>query len=201
MPGTRNRRDTLLAAALDSFTRRGYDADQRRRAGRRHRHEQGRSQLPLPHQNDLLHAIADPLLRQPGRPRRPHPTHPTGPDGVRPARGLPQHADRPQPDRGLGRQRQSRAEPPPDRRPAPPQHRAHVPRHHRLHRRRRRHRPRDSRPRIPVAPDPHPHPGTTCHPQRCPHLRGDGRLRADQNPARLTDLTSPANPEGIQQRR
>ena len=26
MPGTRNRRDILLTAALDGFTRRGYDA-------------------------------------------------------------------------------------------------------------------------------------------------------------------------------
>ena len=62
MPGTRNRRDTLLAAALNSFTQRGYDATSVAELATATGMSKAAVSYHFRSKNDLLHAVADPLL-------------------------------------------------------------------------------------------------------------------------------------------
>ena len=83
MPGTRNRRDTLLAAALDSFTRRGYDATSVAELAAATGMSKAAVSYHFRTKNDLLHAIADPLLDSLDALVDRHPTTPHWPGGVR----------------------------------------------------------------------------------------------------------------------
>ena len=80
MPGARNRRATLLAAALDGFTRRGYDATSVAELAAATGMSKAAVSYHFPTKDDLLHALADPLLddldalidRHPARPHWPN---------------------------------------------------------------------------------------------------------------------------------
>ena len=196
MPGTRNRRDTLLTAALDGFTRRGYDATSVAELAAATGMSKAAVSYHFRTKNDLLHALTDPLLDSLDALVDRHPAAPHWPGGVRALledylTTLTDHSqvaawvdsdkavlNHPQ----IGARLHHNTE-------------RMLPRHHRRHRRRHRgHRPRDGSPRITVAPGPHPDPSTTRHPPRRPPPRSDGRLRTDQHPARPTDLTARARP-------
>ena len=69
MPGTRNRRDTLLTAALNSFTQRGYDATSVAELAAATGMSKAAVSYHFRSKNDLLHAVADPAARQPRRAR------------------------------------------------------------------------------------------------------------------------------------
>jgi len=83
VPGTRNRRDTLLAAALDGFTRRGYDATSVAELAAATGMSKAAVSYHFRTKNDLLHAIADPLLDSLDALVDRHPTTPDWPGGVR----------------------------------------------------------------------------------------------------------------------
>jgi len=83
MPGTRNRRDTLLTAALDSFTQRGYDATSVAELAAATGMSKAAVSYHFRTKNDLLHAIADPLLDSLDALVDRHPTTPDWPGGVR----------------------------------------------------------------------------------------------------------------------
>jgi AcrR family transcriptional regulator len=83
VPGTRNRRDTLLAAALNSFTQRGYDATSVAELAAATGMSKAAVSYHFRTKNDLLHAIADPLLDSLDALVDRHPTTPDWPGGVR----------------------------------------------------------------------------------------------------------------------
>jgi AcrR family transcriptional regulator len=62
MPSTRNRRDALLAAALDGFTHRGYDATSVAELAATTGMSKAAVSYHFRTKADLLHALADPLL-------------------------------------------------------------------------------------------------------------------------------------------
>src|SRR6476646_5576868 len=62
MPGARNRRDTVLGAALDGFTIRGYDATSVAELAAATGMSKAAVSYHFRTKNDLLHAVADPLL-------------------------------------------------------------------------------------------------------------------------------------------
>ncbi len=62
MPGARNRRDTLLSAALDGFARRGYDATSVAELAAATGMSKAAVSYHFRAKDDLLHALADPLL-------------------------------------------------------------------------------------------------------------------------------------------
>ena len=82
MPGARNRRDTLLAAALNSFTRRGYDATSVAELAAATGMSKAAVSYHFRTKNDLLHAIADPLLDSLDALVERHPQPPKWPDEV-----------------------------------------------------------------------------------------------------------------------
>jgi AcrR family transcriptional regulator len=79
VPAARNRRDPLLAAALDGFARRGYDATSVAELAAATDMSKAAVSYHFRTKNELLHALADPLLddldalvdRHPGAPRWP----------------------------------------------------------------------------------------------------------------------------------
>ena len=83
MPGTRNRRDTLLTAALNSFTQRGYDATSVAELATATGMSKAAVSYHFRSKNDLLHAVADPLLDSLDALINRHPTTPHWPGGVR----------------------------------------------------------------------------------------------------------------------
>ncbi len=83
MPGTRNRRDTLLTAALDGFTRRGYDATSVAELAAATGMSKAAVSYHFRTKNDLLHALADPLLDSLDALVDRHPPAPPWPGGVR----------------------------------------------------------------------------------------------------------------------
>ncbi len=83
MPGTRNRRDTLLTAALNGFTQRGYDATSVAELAAATGMSKAAVSYHFPTKNDLLHAVADPLLDSLDALIDRHPTTPHWPGGVR----------------------------------------------------------------------------------------------------------------------
>ena len=83
MPGTRNRRDILLAAALNSFTQRGYDATSVAELATATGMSKAAVSYHFRSKNDLLHAVADPLLDSLDALVDRHPTTPHWPGGVR----------------------------------------------------------------------------------------------------------------------
>jgi AcrR family transcriptional regulator len=83
VPGTRNRRDTLLAAALNSFTQRGYDATSVAELAAATGMSKAAVSYHFRTKNDLLHAVADPLLDSLDALVDRHPTAPHWPGGVR----------------------------------------------------------------------------------------------------------------------
>ncbi len=83
MPGTRNRRDTLLTAALHGFTRRGYDATSVAELADATGMSKAAVSYHFPTKNDLLHALADPLLDELDALLDRHPRAPRWPGGVR----------------------------------------------------------------------------------------------------------------------
>ena len=83
MPGTRNRRDTLLTAALDGFTQRGYDATSVAELAAATGMSKAAVSYHFPAKNDLLHAVADPLLDSLDALVDRHPAAPHWPGGVR----------------------------------------------------------------------------------------------------------------------
>jgi AcrR family transcriptional regulator len=179
VPGTRNRRAALLTAALDAFARRGYDATSVAELAAATGMSKAAVSYHFRTKNDLLHAVADPLLDSLDALLERHPPVPRWPDQVLALLGdylaaLTEHrqvAAWVDSDKAVLNHPQIGA-------PAAPQHRAHLPGDHRPHRgRRRSHRARHSRARIPVAPAAHADPGPPRHPPRRPAPRRDGRLR------------------------
>src|SRR6476620_1205671 len=83
MPRARNRRDVLLNAALDSFTQRGYDATSVAELAAATGMSKAAVSYHFHTKNDLLHAIADPLLDSLDALIDRHPTTPDWPGGVR----------------------------------------------------------------------------------------------------------------------
>ena len=83
MPGTRNRRDTLLTAALNGFTQRGYNATSVAELAATTGMSKAAVSYHFRSKNDLLHAAADPLLDNLDALINRHPTTPHWPDGVR----------------------------------------------------------------------------------------------------------------------
>ena len=83
MPRARNRRDVLLNAALDGFTRRGYDATSVAELATATGMSKAAVSYHFRTKNDLLHALADPLLDDLDALVDGHPTTPHWPDGVR----------------------------------------------------------------------------------------------------------------------
>jgi AcrR family transcriptional regulator len=81
MPG--NRRDTLLTAALDGFTHRGYDATSVADLAAATGMSKAAVSYHFPTKNDLLHAVADPLLDSLDALLARHPPTPPWPGGVR----------------------------------------------------------------------------------------------------------------------
>ena len=77
MPRARNRRDVLLAAALDRFTQRGYDATSVAELAAATGMSKAAVSYHFPTKNDLLHAVADPLLDSLDALIDRHPTGPT----------------------------------------------------------------------------------------------------------------------------
>jgi AcrR family transcriptional regulator len=82
VPGTRNRRDVLLAAALDSFTQRGYDATSVAELAAATGMSKAAVSYHFRTKNDLLHALAEPLLEELDALIDRHPTTPDWPGGV-----------------------------------------------------------------------------------------------------------------------
>jgi AcrR family transcriptional regulator len=83
MPGARNRRDTLLSAALDGFARRGYDATSVAELAAATGMSKAAVSYHFRTKDDLLHALADPLLDNLDALIDRHPTTPHWPGGVR----------------------------------------------------------------------------------------------------------------------
>jgi AcrR family transcriptional regulator len=83
VPSTRNRRDALLAAALDGFTQRGYDATSVAELAAATGMSKAAVSYHFRTKNDLLHAAADPLLDSLDALVDRHPPAPDWPDGVR----------------------------------------------------------------------------------------------------------------------
>src|SRR6478736_4219260 len=82
MPGARNRRDTVLAAALDGFTSRGYDATSVAELAAATGMSKAAVSYHFHTKNDLLHALADPLLEELDALIERHPSRPHWPDEV-----------------------------------------------------------------------------------------------------------------------
>ena len=82
MPGTRNRRDALLAAALAGFTQRGYDATSVADLAATTGMSKAAVSYHFRTKNDLLHALVDPLLDSLDALIHRHPPAPTWPDQV-----------------------------------------------------------------------------------------------------------------------
>ena len=82
MPRARNRRDVLLNAALDSFSRRGYDATSVAELATATGMSKAAVSYHFRTKNDLLHAIADPLIDSLDALIDRHPTRPHWPDEV-----------------------------------------------------------------------------------------------------------------------
>jgi AcrR family transcriptional regulator len=82
VPGTRNRRDALLTAALDGFTRRGYEATSVAELAATTGMSKAAVSYHFPTKNDLLHALADPLLDSLDALVERHPPAPSWPGGV-----------------------------------------------------------------------------------------------------------------------
>ena len=83
MPGTRNRRDILLTAALDGFTQRGYDATSVAELAAATGMSKAAVSYHFRTKNDLLHALTDPLLDSLDALVDRHPAVPHWPGGVR----------------------------------------------------------------------------------------------------------------------
>ena len=83
MPGPRNRRDVLLSAALEGFAQRGYDGTSVAELAAVTGMSKAAVSYHFPTKNDLLHALADPLLDGLDALVERHPPAPTWPDGVR----------------------------------------------------------------------------------------------------------------------
>ncbi len=83
MPGPRNRRDVLLSAALEGFAQRGYDGTSVAELAAATGMSKAAVSYHFPTKNDLLHALADPLLDGLDALVERHPPAPTWPDGVR----------------------------------------------------------------------------------------------------------------------
>jgi AcrR family transcriptional regulator len=82
MPRARNRRDVLLAAALDRFTRRGYDATSVAELAAATGMSKAAVSYHFRTKNDLLHALTDPLLDNLDALIERHPPRPHWPDEV-----------------------------------------------------------------------------------------------------------------------
>ena len=82
MPGARNRRATLLSAALDGFTSRGYDATSVAELAAATGMSKAAVSYHFPTKDDLLHALADPLLDNLDALIERHPPRPHWPDEV-----------------------------------------------------------------------------------------------------------------------
>jgi AcrR family transcriptional regulator len=83
MPSTRNRRDALLAAALEGFTHRGYDATSVAELAATTGMSKAAVSYHFRTKNDLLHALADPLLDSLDALAERHPRAPHWPGEVR----------------------------------------------------------------------------------------------------------------------
>jgi AcrR family transcriptional regulator len=83
VPGTRNRRDTLLTAALNGFTQRGYDATSVAELAATTGMSKAAVSYHFRTKNDLLHALTDPLLDSLDALVDRHPPAPQWPAGVR----------------------------------------------------------------------------------------------------------------------
>jgi AcrR family transcriptional regulator len=82
VPGTRNRRAALLTAALDAFTGRGYDATSIAELATSTGMSKAAVSYHFPTKNDLLHAVADPLLDSLDALLQRHPPAPGWPEQV-----------------------------------------------------------------------------------------------------------------------
>jgi AcrR family transcriptional regulator len=83
VPGARNRRDALLRAALDGFGRRGYDATSVAELAAATGMSKAAVSYHFRTKDDLLHALADPLLDNLDALIERHPPRPHWPDEVR----------------------------------------------------------------------------------------------------------------------
>jgi Transcriptional regulator len=83
VPSSRNRRDTLLTAARDGFTGRGYEATSVAELAAATGMSKAAVSYHFRTKDDLLHAIADPLLDSLDALLERHPRTPRWPDGVR----------------------------------------------------------------------------------------------------------------------
>jgi AcrR family transcriptional regulator len=83
VPGPRNRRDVLLGAALDGFAHRGYDGTTVAELAAATGMSKAAVSYHFPTKNDLLHALADPLLDDLDALIERYPPAPTWPDQVR----------------------------------------------------------------------------------------------------------------------
>jgi AcrR family transcriptional regulator len=83
LPGPRNRRAALLRAALNGFAERGYDGTSVAELAAATGMSKAAVSYHFPTKNDLLHALADPLLDSLDTIIERHPQAPTWPDGVR----------------------------------------------------------------------------------------------------------------------
>jgi AcrR family transcriptional regulator len=82
LPGPRNRRDALLSAALDGFAQRGYDGTTVAELAAATAVSKAAVSYHFPTKDDLLHALADPLLDSLHPLLERHPQAPTWPDQV-----------------------------------------------------------------------------------------------------------------------
>ncbi len=82
MPNSRNRRDALLTAALQGFTQRGYDGTSVAELATATGMSKAAVSYHFPTKNDLLHALADPLLDSLDALVERHPQPPEWPDEV-----------------------------------------------------------------------------------------------------------------------
>jgi AcrR family transcriptional regulator len=83
LPGPRNRRDALLNAAREGFAQRGYDATTVAELAAATAMSMAAVSYHFPTKNDLLRALADPLLDSLDALVERHPPAPTRPDAVR----------------------------------------------------------------------------------------------------------------------
>jgi AcrR family transcriptional regulator len=83
VPGTRNRRDALLTAALAGFTQRGYDGTSVAELAATTGMSKAAVSYHFPTKNDMLHALTDPLLDSLDALVNRHPPAPHWPAGVR----------------------------------------------------------------------------------------------------------------------
>jgi AcrR family transcriptional regulator len=83
LPSSRNRRDTLLTAALAGFTQRGYDATSVADLAATTGMSKAAVSYHFPTKNDLLHALAAPLLDSLDALIQRHPPTPHWPNEVR----------------------------------------------------------------------------------------------------------------------